>query len=400
MDSGGRAVGEPAGPAVDAARHSYRVRGAKVYPVAAAVVVGVLVPVFYGVSGVQAALAVAAVGVVVGGLLVLYVQRSRLTIEGSQLTVSSLFSSRTADLSEIAGIRTYRTRNGTYKVICLKTGRKSIRYSQFSVDDAFRAWLSQIPDLDQQEREAVLRQIAEDQELGATPEERLGALKRAKQINIAACVVAAGAAIEYVWGGAAWRPWCFAVLAVAPAVVLFLLSRSPLLYALLRRRSDPRAEMSIVLFIASGGLFVHAVSMNFVGQNPLLGGTALVGVVFFVAFFWAARRSTQRVAATITVVLTAFFYGLGATAGADALQDPAPAQTYNVVVTGKHISRGSKSTTFYLELAPWGPYAATGNSMTVSSRTYEETNAGDVVCLKLHPGMLHVAWYEAVGCGG
>ncbi|HEX4007086.1 MAG TPA: hypothetical protein VHX60_13000 [Acidobacteriaceae bacterium] len=385
---------------VEATRHEYRLRGERVYPIVAAVVIGVLVPIFYVVGGLSSALSVGTAGLIVAGLLMLHLQRSTLVIEGSQLKVRSMFQERTVDLSQIAGRRTYRSRYGNYQVICLKSGRNGIRFSQYSVDDAFRGWLSQIPDLDEKEREAVLAQIAQDQELGATPEERLGVLARAKQVNIGLCIVAGGAAAGYLWGAEAWRPWCFAALAIAPVVTLYLVYSSPLLYALNSRRVDPRAPLNILLLIAGFGLFFRAMNLNFVAASALFRDGLITTVVFLFAFYRPMRRSGQTAAAVFSLLIVSFFYGWGITVGADTISDPAPAQTYHVYVTGKRISRGSRSATYYLRLAPWGPFGEYANSMQVSSKLYKATREGEPICILLHPGLLHAAWFEPVACPG
>jgi hypothetical protein len=38
--------------------------------------------------------------------------------------------------------------------------------------------------------------------------------------------------------------------------------------------------------------------------------------------------------------------------------------------------------------------------MEVSGALYRSVNAGDAICVALHAGMLHVAWYEPVECPG
>jgi hypothetical protein len=67
-----------------------------------------------------------------------------------------------------------------------------------------------------------------------------------------------------------------------------------------------------------------------------------------------------------------------------------------VPVTGKHTVSG-KSTTYYLDLAPWGPLQKP-NKISVSSSSYRDAVPGDQICLDLHPGRLQAQWYQRVDC--
>ena len=380
-----------------ATRHEYRVRGAKVYPLVGAVVLGVLIPVFYLGGGVRSALISGAALAMIVGLVLLYTQRSLIVLDESQVQVRTLLQDRTVPLSEVEGIRTFRSRYSTYKVICVKGSRRPLQFTNFAVDDAFRAWLQGLPDLDLRDRDDVLQQIAADQELGSTPEERLQALSRAKQINIGACVVAAAAACGYVFGGEAWRPWCYAALLLGPVAALSLLYRSPVLYTMFKRKSDPRVDTSALLLISGMGLLFRSMSINFVSNSEILRYTAVVFVVFVFAFYRPAAKSKQVAGALLAVLFFGGFYAWGAVVGLDTMKDAAPVQTYIVTVTGKHYSSG-RSTTYYLSLAQWGPFPGPVPSMEVSGSLYRSVRAGDQICVALHAGMIHAAWYEPVDC--
>ena len=71
-------------------------------------------------------------------------------------------------------------------------------------------------------------------------------------------------------------------------------------------------------------------------------------------------------------------------------------ESYATTVQDKHESH-SRSTSYYLDLAPWGPIKRL-NRVSVSRTTYEGAFIGDLVCLELRPGVLHVEWYQVVAC--
>ncbi len=323
--------------------------------------------------------------------------RSRLVIDGTRIEVRYAFKERTADLREIEGFRIASSRNGTYTYLCLKEGRGTIAISQgFATDDDYRAWLQQLTDLDKHDREALLDEISRQEDLGATPQERLDALATAKTWSIFSLIVAVTTAIGLNFGPSALQLPSALVLALVPVAVLFLVQRSPLLYAIFKPKSDPRAEMSFALMVASFGFILRIHGFELVSIQPLL----LIIVVVALAYGAMLYTSTRKVSAVRGRLFGLLFfvalYSYGLAEVADTLPDNSAAKIYSVTVIDKHISSG-RSTTYYLRLEPWGPFQ-TPNQVRVSSREYGETNPGDQICLGLHPGSLHAPWYQTVPC--
>jgi heme-degrading monooxygenase HmoA len=325
------------------------------------------------------------------------VLRSRLVIEGTRIEVRGAFRERSADLSEIEGFRTISTRNGTYRKLYLKDGRGSITLSSsFATDDDFRAWSQQITDLDKRDRDALLDEISHDQELGATPEERLAALSTARTWSIFALVIAVAAAAALNFADAALQVPSAIVLALIPVALMLLLQRSPLLYAVVKQKSDPRAELSYALLVAGFGLVLHNRGIHFVSMQPLLPLIAAVAIVCAGLLYAAAPKGPQAFGRLIALLFFAGMYSYGLVLVADSLADQSPAIAYNVTVIGKHISHG-RSNTYYLQLETWGPFAKP-NQVAVSSSTYDATIPGSQVCLQLHPGRLHAPWFQTAPC--
>jgi hypothetical protein len=137
--------------------------------------------------------------------------------------------------------------------------------------------------------------------------------------------------------------------------------------------------------------------LEFVSMRPLLILIVPVALVYFAAFFSTIRKNSANfIAAILVMLLAAGSYSFGLAIAADSLLDHSKASTYAVPVTSKHSSSG-RSTTYYLDLAPWGPVDHP-NEISVSSSMYHETSAGDQICLGLHPGQLHAPWYQLVDC--
>jgi hypothetical protein len=76
------------------------------------------------------------------------VLRTRILIDGTRVSVRNAFKERTADVSEIRGVRRIVGR-GVTTYICLKDGSDAIELPRnvLDLDDRFREWLKQFPDL-------------------------------------------------------------------------------------------------------------------------------------------------------------------------------------------------------------------------------------------------------------
>jgi hypothetical protein len=328
--------------------------------------------------------------------LVALALRSRLVFEGTRIEVRGAFSEQSADFSEVEGCRTLTSRNGTYWKLLLKQGRSSITIENWFNCDELRAWLQQLPDLDERDRQARLIEIERSPELGATPEDRLNTLKRAKRWSLGLLAVAVIAAVGMHAGGKQWQLPGAIVLVLTPVAVLYLINRKPLLFALAKPRRDPRADLIFALLVAAIGLGVDGTQANFVSFVPILPSMVLVALAFTAAFYIAVRKGPRTLGFHVAVINSAMFFGLGLIGAADTLLDRGPAAMYQAQVIGKHITNG-KSTFYYLDLNPWGPYTGE-NHFPVSQSDYQSEQSGDVVCFELHPGFLHAAWYERTAC--
>jgi hypothetical protein len=323
--------------------------------------------------------------------------RARVVIDGTRIEVRNVLGERSADLSEIEGFRTIRSRNGSYRELYLKHGRGRISISNsFKFDDDAVAWFEQLADLDRRDRDALLERISNEQELGTTPEERLGKLANAKTWSLFLTVISIAAAAALLFAPGEIRIPAALLLAATPVAAFLFLQRAPLLYAFFKQKSDPRADLGICLMVCGIGLQLSAIRLHFVSMRPLMICIAPVGLAYFFGFYSACRQGPQQLGKVTALLFFAGLYAFGFGMMADTLPDRGPAATYSADVLHKHISRG-RSTSYYLELSPWGPME-TANQLSVSSREYNSVHIGDEICLSLHPGSLHAAWYHLIDC--
>ena len=341
--------------------------------------------------------AVAIIPLCLGAYLLALALRSRLIIDDSHVEVRGALREQSAELSEIEGYRTVNTRNGSFWRLQLKQGRGSISIQKWFDCDDLRAWRQQLTDLDEQDRNALLKEIKQNQDLGATPDERLNTLKQASHQNIALSAVAIATAVVFFFYQGPVRLAAAIILALVPAMVLYLLHKEPLLYAVGKPKRDPRTDLTIAILASGIGLMFGGIVMNFVSYKPLLEWGALVAAAYVFAFAAYTRKGPRVQTFLLIMFMYGCMYAYGLVTVADTLLDRAPATTFATSVVGEHEVHG-KSTTYFLDLAAWGPFERT-NKLRVRRREYDQMQLGEAVCLALHPGYLHAQWYTRVECG-
>jgi hypothetical protein len=242
----------------------------------------------------------------------------------------------------------------------------------------------------------LLSDIEQDRDSGATAEDRVRALKRAKSRSIALSTTAVIAAVATCFQRSPLRPPAAVVLALVPVAALYLLNTKPHLYALGKLKRDPRSELTIALIAPALGFLMSGVDLNLVSMTPLLPAMAVVVLAFVTGFYMLGRKVPQTAGFHALVLMCAGFYGYGMVASCDTLFDHGQPTAYRTQVAGKHIAHG-KSTTYYLDFDAWGPLKG-ANKVSVPYGSYETAEPGDMACFEVHPGVLHAAWYMRVNC--
>jgi hypothetical protein len=337
---------------------------------------------------------------VFGVYMMLWAVRSRLVLDGSRITVRGVFQESSADLCEIEGYCTARSRNSSYLRIVRKSGRGSFAIPNplKSASDAdLTAWLKQIPNLDEGEGDGRLNEILQNRELGATPQDRLAALAQTRQWNIALSAVAVAAAVGMYFEPKSLSLPLAVVLAAMPMIALVILYRQPQLYTLGKDKGEPRADFVCVFMAAAFGLLLPNWEITFLSTSTVALDVIPVALLLAVFLFKPMNSgSASSGDALFGIILFAALLGAGLVTSADTLADRAQPSTFRVQVIGKHVSRG-RGAKYYLDLEPWGPNTGP-NDIRVPQPVYGATGAGYAVCIALHPGLLHAQWYELVDC--
>lgn len=335
-----------------------------------------------------------------GVYFLLYAWKYRVVLTADGVELVGPFRSRRLSCEEIEGRRTVRNQNGprTLVLVPRDTGVKKLKISLVLKTDAmFDAWIARLPDLDQQELHRSEQELAETLYQNLPPHQRAARIKRlkliARWINWTATGLAVGMFVlpDY-------HHVLIAILIAAPWIAIGLVARFQPLYRFGGKRNDSHPDLTVALMIPGLLLMVRALAdaHTFDWPGPLMlavAGGLPVGVAALRVDPWFRR---QRLVAALTCIFT-LAYGFGAGLEIDVLADSTQPTIYPTQVLGKRFNRGSRSTTYYLKVGPWGPIAR-DHEMSVSAGRYRATNVGDTICIYVGKGALRVPWYQPRDC--
>jgi len=234
-------------------------------------------------------------------------------------------------------------------------------------------------------------------ETGASPEYSLAKLESAKQWNVALSVLGIAAAAGSLWGRAWLRLVSQTALALLPAVLIYLVQREPLIYAIGKpKRDDRRTDLCIAFMVCGFGLIFGNRDVQFVETQKLFEYAVLIALLGCALIFTAAKQNLKFWSTMFGTALIAGIYGWGLAGCGDSVRDESAPAYFTTRVADKYESH-HRGTSYHLVFEPWGPMQA-GSGMTVSSETYGETGIGEQACFELHPGVLRVQWYRMVAC--
>jgi hypothetical protein len=321
------------------------------------------------------------------------------TVWPSRIESRDLFRTHMLSRQDILGRRILQQRNGPPYLVLVprNSSLKQMRIAQlYDFDATFQDWKASLPDLDEEEVHAGEQEILNNEEIGATPDDRMEALSRGKRLcrflNVA--TVAVGA-----WAAFYPRPYHLVVflLVLLPWVALAITARSGGLFRIDSKKNDPHPNVALP-FIMPGLLLMLRVTTDMKlldWRGPLYLSVALACILGTAAVI-ADRSLGKRRSTAVLLFVLSISYGYGASMEANALLDHSVTSIYHARVTGKHISSG-RHTSYNLYLAPWGP-KQDRDVVSVSRLFYDSVRPGDDVCLALHDGFMHMPWSTVHPC--
>ena len=329
-----------------------------------------------------------------GGYLILWLLRSKTVLYADWIAFEGVFSTKAFSRDELRGWRVLPTSPPTL-ILERKVGSSFKTGLVFRMDEEFSDWFDMVPSLDQKERAvseaSVQAEIEDDERFGATPSERSETLRTARKT---AKILSAISTVASVWGFIYPHPYqvLILLLALLPWVAIEVMRRFHGLFRADELKNDAHPSIAYPLIFPGMILCLRAVIDYDVLQSVYAAalyvffGCALVAAILI---FDPTQRS--RLGTLPLFFLFGVAYGYGFVVEADVQFDRSPGIVYTATVQNKQIISG-KSTTYQLDLSPWGPNAGT-SEFDVSSSTYKEIRTGQTVQLKLKKGALGVQWY-------
>ncbi len=243
------------------------------------------------------------------------------------------------------------------------------------------------------EAKAEFAALHTDARLGSTEDERRGTLRRAR-IQAGILNTATGAAVT--WALAYPRPYSLAIalLAVLPLLGIGLVIATRGAVTLDSDRKNVRPTAAYAIFAPCLVLALRALEdWHILGWSGFwvpfaVGAGILLGVLLV-----GAGADSQRKASTVAVisfVLLAESFGLVLFLNCEF--DRSVPAIHRTVVLSRRISRGRRSTSYYLTVGPWidGRYA---EEVSVPGSTYGWHLEGSTVLIGVRPGSLSMPWY-------
>lgn len=193
-------------------------------------------------------------------------------------------------------------------------------------------------------------------------------------------------------------PFTLLAIAVAFAPLAITLWAPDVFVIMVRskRGAAPRPGLNPVAGIPAAALLFRSVGMNLIDFAPsriAAGACALA--------FAAASRLRQPVQTPIQLLLYMSLFGLllgyGAATQADVRFDTSPGDPYRATVMDVEEHHSRRTTSYTVELSPWGPLTG-WNWQDVPHSIYQAIDAGDSLCMRLHPGALHERWFTIDLC--
>jgi hypothetical protein len=349
---------------------------------------------FHEASGriVMACLCAAFAGL--GGYLILWLLLSRTVLFPDRIDFRGVFSTKTFTREELDGWRVVRTSPPTL-VLQQKEGRRFKTSLVFRIDDDLSDWFDSIPCLDERETAAsearVHAEIQKYARFGITPSEKLETLQKARKT---AKILSVVSTIAFFWGAIYPRPYevLILLLAILPWIGIEVMRRSHGLFRADELKNDAHPTVAYALIFPGLVLCLRAVlDYNVVQSMFAVALYVLAGGVLFIAILIFDPTQRSRFGILPVFFLFGIAYGYGVIVEANALLDRSPGIPYTAIVQNKRIIHG-KSTTYRLDLSPWGPRPGT-NEFDVSHATYTEIQTGQSVQLELKKGALNLRWY-------
>lgn len=321
--------------------------------------------------------------------------KGKVVINPNKIAVVSTFSNRELYTDEIKG---YRITDKYLFIEPIDSEKKRVKISTYySGCDEIEMWLSErFTDLDIEDALAEKNEVLEAGSFGWSEEEQAHKLaqahKTAKFLNWTGGIIG-GWILFYP------RPYEAAIWlsAIFPLICLGCIKTHRGLLRLDEQKSSVFPNVFWAVFapgmgICLRGLFDYTIIDYSALWLPLAFSViAFMGILAFRSTEFTFKKVNDYVKFfSVALVITGYFYGL--ILSLNGAYDNSVAEVYKATVLSKHSSSG-KTTSYYLELSPWGPQTES-EDFSVSLSKYEQIHEHDVVNVYLMKGRFNIPWVE------
>jgi peptidoglycan/LPS O-acetylase OafA/YrhL len=333
-----------------------------------------------------------------GAYLALAMLKGKVILTADAIELRDPFVTRQLLRSQIAGWRLIPTQyvSGLEFVPRDPHGKKIKFALTIKLDEHFEAWLGTLTNLDAQDQAESLAHLNIQLDPSLTEEQRevslSNAYRFAKYLTWASWVAA-------VWGWFYPRPYSLVILILAaiPPIAIYLGLRAKGVYQFDGNRNDARPSLAVPVIVPGLILALRAVyDLSFLRWQQLLSPIFLVTIVMTALIASSDPKTGKQRWSYLATLFIALGYAGGVTAMADSLLDHSTPQILQAEVLHKRISSG-RHTTWYLELAPWGPQDHP-DEISVHRSLYNSVQPGQTVCVYLFLGALKIPWFQLAHC--
>ncbi len=336
--------------------------------------------------------------VAIGIYMYLDTIKTKLTIDDHSVNLQKAFSTRSLLLNEIKGYR-LGEKDMLYIIPKEGTGKRMQLSGYLERRSELMAWLGQhYPDVDAIEYEEETKAILANETFGFTEAERENNLARAKKISVASYAI--GVVVMF-WAFIYPKPYepLLILLLLLPWVAVFITWYFKGLMRFDARKKSAWPSISFIIYLPAFAVLIRCLA-DYHLYTPGAIWTPVIATALIATFIslQLCRKAVAEIknkgAAIALAVLVAGCYSFGLIVFTNCYYDSYKSTVFDVEVTGKHINRG-KSTTYYLQLAPWGRFTE-DKDISVNKNLYNDVQEGQLVRIHLREGKWHIPWYFIV----
>lgn len=332
----------------------------------------------------------------IGGVIIIISQfKRKIVITNDSITKSNIFKTTTIPFDHIKGFR------DDQKMIRIEPDDQA--YSKITINDyasigdsaSLVAWLvTNFKDLDKVEYEEEKEDILHDATLGTTEEDRKRKFDNAKKY---ARIYSIGG-LAFFFGSIILHRKMYLltyILLIYPLAGIFLIGFSQGLVRLFAKKSSAHSSIFTgILFPAVALIIQSTVDTDILSYDKVWVPSLTIGFITLIVLYVAAiKKLNQDIAAQVFVaLLISAAYGFGSTMQINCVFDQSRPQVFTSTVVDQRISRGSRSTSYYLTLRDWGPYHPS-KGISVSKSVYQLMPVGTPVMVYLKKGTFNIPWF-------